>query len=234
MSNNVHAIPGRSRLLDPVSVPRLFLAGLIDRKLGIANKRDLLVFAAANLRDTKNAAGDASAALNALDAQEVAEMTAWANSPSGPAPVGDAARREQLQRDVRIAAAQATAASKAEAGYAPNIQRENTALQQIEPQISAAITPIMIDDIEVLLTEFEILSKSLHTLASRIIAGKETVLRIAESGPFETMRPTYQALEQLTQRINAALQPPAPSGDGSEWPAYAGRLRSDPIARLED
>jgi hypothetical protein len=32
--------------------------------------------------------------------------------------------------------------------------------------------------------------------------------------------------------MHAAFQTPAPSGDGTEWPAFAGRLRSDPIAQL--
>jgi hypothetical protein len=233
---NIHLVKDeRSRLLQPLSLPRAVLAGLIDRRLGIANNRDLLMAAAAKLQKAQHSAGDAAAALSALDGQEVAAMTAWASSPSGPAPIGDASRREELQRAVRIATAQDVAAAKAEAGLAPGIQRENAALQQIEPHISLAIANIVIEEVEGLLTEFEAASKSLHAAAGRIMNGKETVLRIAENGGgFETMQPAFQALEKLSARMQVAFQTPAPSGDGSEWPAFAGRLRSDPITRLED
>jgi hypothetical protein len=226
-----------SRLLQPTSEARLQLAKLIDRRLGIESGLRHLSEAAAKLREAVDSEGNASAALAALDAEEVRLMTAWSQSPDKPKPVFDRSRREQLKAAADAAAAQAGAARKAAAANGAEQLRETVALKALEPAFAVVIAEIFNEEMTPIIADFEADKRALAAKAARIQEGVEALIQLAHSVGVDKGRPAFVVLEKLNGRKHAAFAPVAPdtgTGSLSKWRALIGRLGADPLARLED
>lgn len=240
MKNNIRLVTGNeapSRLLEQHSAARLRLAQLIDRRLGIEDNLRQLADAATKLREAQDAEGNAAAALNALDAEEARAMSDWSQKSSGPMPVFDQTRRQKLRTAVDAAAAQASAARKAAAANGAEQQRENSALKALEPQFAVTIAEILDEEMTPLLVDFDADKRALAAKAARIQEGVEALTQLAHQVGVEKGRPAFVVLEKLNARVHTAfgrLAPDNSTGSLTKWLALAGRLRSDPLANLED
>jgi hypothetical protein len=61
------------------------------------------------------------------------------------------------------------------------------------------------------------------------------VIAIAHAGPHETMKPTFNLMEELAERLRTATVPTVETtgADRAAWDAFAARLRTDAAAELE-
>jgi hypothetical protein len=226
-----------SRLLEQHSAARLHLAKLIDSRLGIEDRLRGLAEAGAKLQEAADAERHASAALNALDAEEAHAMAAWSQNSSGAMPVFDQTRRQKLRAAVDAAAAQASAARKAAAANGAEQQRELMALKALEPHVALAIAEVISESVTPLLEDFEAANKKLAAKAARIQEAIATITDMGHAvGNPAAARPTFVVMEKLYEKVRAVSGRPAPDSENhrAAWMAYAAKLRSDPIARLED
>jgi hypothetical protein len=237
-NGNIRLVSGEapSRLLEQHSAARLHLAKLIDRKLTIESNLRHLGDAATKLQEAADAEGNAAAALNALDAEEARGMATWSQASSGPMPVFDRSRRQELKSAVDAAAAQASAARKAAVENGAQQQRELFALKGLEAHIALAIAEIISESAMPLLEDYEAANKMLAAKAARIQEAREVITRIAERvGDRNVARPVYAVMEQLDAKIRTVSGRAAPDGANHRavWEGYAAKLRSNPIATLE-
>jgi hypothetical protein len=226
-----------SRLLEQHSAARLHLAKLIDHRLGIEDRLRALTEAANKLREAQDAEGNAAVALNALDAEEARAMSTWSQKPSGSMPVFDRTRREKLKAAVEDAAAQASAARKAAVENGGQQQRELMALKALEPHVALAIAEVISESVTPLLEDFEAANKKLSAKAARIQEAIATITDMGHAvGNPAAARPTFVVMERLFEKVRAVSGRPVPDSENhrAAWMAYAAKLRSDPIATLED
>jgi hypothetical protein len=239
-NGNIRLVSGEapSRLLEQHSAARLHLAKLIDRKLTIESNLRHLADAATKLQEAADAEGNAAAALNALDAEEARAMATWSQASSGPMPVFDQSRRQELKSAVDAAAAQASAARKAAVENGAAQQREAAAAKALEPEFAAVIAQILDEEMSPLIADYQADAVALAAKAGRIMQGAEALTRIAHQvGDTSKARPAFVVLEKLNEKLRIAFSRPAADSTGADlpkWMALAGRLRSDPLAKLED
>jgi hypothetical protein len=238
-TSNIRLVGGEapSRLLQKHSSARMHLADLINRKLSIESTLRHLSEAAQRLQDAQAAEGNATAALANFEAAETAAMADWSRSPSSPMPVGNPGKRDELEAAIRRASAQAAAARKADAANTAEQLRETAAAQAMEPQFAVVIAEIIDEEMAPLLAAFEADKASLAAKAARIQEGVEALTRLAHQVGADKGRPAFVTLENLNTRLHAAfarLAPDNTTGSLSKWLALIGRLRADPLAKLED
>jgi hypothetical protein len=226
-----------SRLLAEHSAARMHLAKLINSRLSIESKLRHLGESAHSLKEVQAEEQNAVGELNALNAAEAAAMTAWSRDPSGPVPEPDVVKREELEAKRRSATAKATAARQAEATISADIQRENAALAQVKAKIELAIVPVIVDEVEPLLADFEEANRILAAKAGKIAEASEIITQIGHGiGNSDLARPAFVCLEKLNERIRLAFARPAPdvTNHRAAWLAFAAELKRDPIAELKD
>jgi hypothetical protein len=241
MTNNVHVIPGRSCLLDPLSPSRAKLASLINTKLSILDHQRQMTAARARLREAQEAEHAASAKLAELNMSEGARMAEWARSSAeGDAPTFDVDFREQLLGVVRTAAAHANAARQAETSINADIQREAVMLKAAELQITLASADVLLETLDPLLDDFSIANNALSEKASRILMAIQHLTQVAHaSGTVEEMKPLFEVLARANEKMRTFSTRIEPGHETKSkslvgWASLAERLRSDPIAQLEE
>ncbi|HEU4805267.1 MAG TPA: hypothetical protein VFS91_05590 [Nitrobacter sp.] len=94
--------------------------------------------------------------------------------------------------------------------------------------ISESVEPLIADlreSVRVAVAKQNLLKQSLHV-----------VIGIAHNaGPIETMRPTFNLMEDLAERLRTAAAPTVEDtgADRAAWESLAARLRTDAAAELE-
>lgn len=239
MNSNVHVIPGRSRLLEPLSQSRAKLATLINNRLSVLDHQRQLTAAQTRLRESQDVEHMASSKLAEFEAVQGAEMAVWARSAKGAAPTFDTDVREQLLGAVRTAAAHASAARQAETSINAEIQRDAAVLKVIELQITLVSADVILESLDPLLDDFAGANNALSENASRILAAIQQLTQVAHNaGTVENMKPLFEALARAHEKLHALSTRVEPDfGTRSKiqagWSSLAERLRCDPIAELE-
>jgi hypothetical protein len=220
------------------SEARLRLRELLGQRAASEQRGASLRVAEQRLVETLNEAARTNKALADFDDESAAAVLAWSKNSldKGEAPQVDAARRQELLIAKAIAGENAAAASAARSQLQVDIQTEARASQSLQPAIEQTIAEIIAESTGPL---FEDLRESIRVAVAKqnlLKQALQVVIGIAHgAGPHETMKPTFNLMEQLAERLRTAAAPTVETtgAERAAWETLAARLRSDAAAELE-
>jgi hypothetical protein len=221
-----------------LSPARERLKSLLDQRAASEQRVASLRTAEQRLTDTLDEAVRAAKALTDFDNESSAATLAWAKNAlsKGDAPQVDTDRRQALLIAKAVAAENAAAASAAKAQLEADIQAEARASQSLQPAIEQTIAEVIAESTGPLIEDLRESVRVVLAKQNRLTQALQAVIGIAHSaGPLETMKPTFNLMEELAERFRTAAAPTVGTtgADRAAWESLATRLRTDAAAELE-
>lgn len=220
-----------------ISPAREKLRGLLDQRAASEQRIASLRAAESRLMDTLDEAVRATKALIDFDAESKAATLAWAKNALSKeaAPQVDTDRRQQLLAAKAIASENGAAANGARGQIQADIHEEDRASQALQPAIEQTIAEIVAETAESLIEDLRESVRVAVAKQNRLKQALQVVIGIAHAGPHETMKPTFNLMEELVERLRTATAPTVETAgaDRAAWDTFAARLRTDAAAELE-
>jgi hypothetical protein len=221
-----------------LSPARQRLQDLLDQRASFEERAKQLRTAQQRLSGRIQEAAIAAAALSEFDRRNADAMAAWARGEpkSGVMPEVDSAKRQDLVVANALAAENAAAAQSASAQIGAEIHAEDVAAKSLTIPIEAAIAEIIAESTESLIEDLRASVSAAITKQNRLKQALQVVIGIANSaGPLEAMKPTFNLMEKLAERLRTAAAPvvDTTAADRAPWDSLAARLRTDALAQLE-
>jgi hypothetical protein len=189
-------------LAEPIAIDRL--AELKIERTKLASESQRLAGISARLIDAQKAESEALAAIGALGAAEIAEMTKWASEGAvGDPPKPDMEKRAELAKALAEAQAQAVAAQSATADIEAQQATNRQAIETLEPQIHGACHDAMQQELEGSLAELQKVAEQSRTLKAKLhglrVWFANEARRLQTAGQTDLSMPYFQRAEALSK-----------------------------------
>lgn len=220
----------------PQSEARLGLAKLLSERAEAQGEMEAARAAIGRLQGYVAAPGPIERDIAALDSAEAELIAQWSTS-GGTFPTLDAERRHELEEALADARNKAAGAQRAIPALEAKFTRASNRAGAISHAISAAISDIIIAEVEPCFAEIVNLKSDLAMRIARAEAGREIALRTVESIPNDRRLAIasefYSALGAVEKVRILAMSNPPMAHDHGGWAEFSRDLASDATARLE-
>ena len=221
-----------------LSPARARLQDLLDKKTSCEERAKQLRIAQQSLTGRDQEAASAAAALSEFDRQNADAMAAWARGESKDSamPDVDSTRRQDLVAANALASENAAAAQSASAQLAAEAHANDLVANDLKIPIEIAIAKVISESVEPLIEDLRESVRVAVAKQNLLKQSLQVVIGIAHSaGPLEAMKPTFDLMEELSERLRTAAAPvvETAAADRAAWDSLVARLRTDATAELE-
>jgi len=175
------------------------------------------------------------AELAALNADEAAAMTKWAESGEDvPAPAPDVAKRADIAKRLAAARVAVAAIDSATVGLRSQADRVGVALAEVEKRVEHAVAMVKIDELREVYPRLAEHVAAHQRIMGMFNVGRNGVIAAANGLPDEFGRSILIALEHLDAEVREARAPEVDLEPVSAaWARFSAALADDATATLE-